>query len=243
MNDHLKHLIALQDTDSQILSKQRFIERVPRRIHEVDEPLKKARAELEKIQQKSQSIAQKRKEQESHLEDIHVKVEKMKSRVSEIKTNKEYQAHLKEIEAFQHEISEVEENILVLMEQLDDSMKQEQEKKDMVNRAVEEINRFKKELDKEVRLHTEELATLQAKREEHARVLEGDTYTLYVSLINAKQGLAVTRARDEICLGCNMHVPPQLFVELKKNEDIIQCPQCSRILYYIEEKEHNTPAS
>lgn len=235
MNDHLKHLIALQDTDSQILFKKRFIEKVPKRIHEVDEPLKKAQAELEAIRQKSKDIAKKRKEQEAYLEDILAKVEKMKSRVSEIKTNKEYQAYLKEIEVFQHEISEVEENILVLMEELDDSVQQEKEKENIVNREVEKINRFKKELDAEVHLHKEELAVLQEKRQEHISVLDGDTYNIYMTLIDTKQGVAVTRARDEICQGCNMHVPPQLFVELKKNKDIIQCPQCSRILYYAEE--------
>ncbi|UCE79418.1 MAG: hypothetical protein JSV13_01945 [Nitrospiraceae bacterium] len=235
MNDHLKHLIALQDTDSQILFKKRFIEKVPKRIHEVDEPLKKAQYELEAIRQKSKYIAKKRKEQEAYLEDILAKVEKMKSRVSEIKTNKEYQAYLKEIEVFQHEISEVEENILVLMEELDDSVQREKEKENIVNREVEKINRFKKELDAEVHLHKEELAVLQEKRQEHISVLDGDTYNIYMTLIDTKQGVAVTRARDEICQGCNMHVPPQLFVELKKNKDIIQCPQCSRILYYAEE--------
>ncbi len=235
MNDHLKHLIALQDTDSQILFKQRFIEKVPKRIHEVDEPLKKAQAELETIRQKSKGMAKKRNEQEAHLEDIHAKVDKMKSRVSEIKTNKEYQAHLKEIEVFQHEISEVEENILVLMEQLDDSVQQEKEKEDIVNREIEKINRFKKELDAEVQLHQQELAVLQENRQEHIRVLDGETYNIYMTLIETKQGVAVTRARNEICQGCNMHVPPQLFVELKKNKDIIQCPQCGRILYYAEE--------
>jgi predicted nucleic acid-binding Zn-ribbon protein len=235
VNDHLKHLIALQDTDSQILFKKRFIEKVPKRIHEVDEPLKKAQYELEAIRQKSKYIAKKRKEQEAYLEDILAKVEKMKSRVSEIKTNKEYQAYLKEIEVFQHEISEVEENILVLMEELDDSVQREKEKENIVNREVEKINRFKKELDAEVHLHKEELAVLQEKRQEHISVLDGDTYNIYMTLIDTKQGVAVTRARDEICQGCNMHVPPQLFVELKKNKDIIQCPQCSRILYYAEE--------
>jgi predicted nucleic acid-binding Zn-ribbon protein len=33
-----------------------------------------------------------------------------------------------------------------------------------------------------------------------------------------------------------MNIPPQLFVEIKKNEKIIQCPQCNRILYWKAEK-------
>jgi predicted nucleic acid-binding Zn-ribbon protein len=236
VNDRLKHLIALQNTDSQILSKRTFIEKVPKRIFEVDEPLKKAQAELEKIRQKSRDIAKKRKEQEEYLEDVNAKVSKMKSRVSEIKTNKEYQAHLKEIESFQQEVSALEENILVLMEELDNSVQQEKEKEEKVNREVERINQFKKELDAEVKLHEKGLAELHNEREKHISAIDRDTYNTYMTLIDTQHGVAVTRAKNEICLGCNMHVPPQLFVELKKNEDIIQCPQCRRILYYSEEQ-------
>ncbi|GFP33407.1 hypothetical protein HKBW3S42_01742, partial [Candidatus Hakubella thermalkaliphila] len=38
----------------------------------------------------------------------------------------------------------------------------------------------------------------------------------------------------------NMNIPPQMFVELKKNIEIIQCQLCDRILYWStthEEKE------
>jgi predicted nucleic acid-binding Zn-ribbon protein len=47
----------------------------------------------------------------------------------------------------------------------------------------------------------------------------------------------VVEARDEICQGCNMNMPPQMFVELKKNAEIIQCLQCERILYWKEKSE------
>jgi uncharacterized protein len=45
-------------------------------------------------------------------------------------------------------------------------------------------------------------------------------------------------ARNESCSGCFMSIPPQLFVNVKKNTEIITCPHCSRILYY---KEAITP--
>jgi predicted nucleic acid-binding Zn-ribbon protein len=35
-----------------------------------------------------------------------------------------------------------------------------------------------------------------------------------------------------------MNIPPQLYVEIRKNEEIIQCPQCLRILFYLEADEN-----
>jgi predicted nucleic acid-binding Zn-ribbon protein len=51
-------------------------------------------------------------------------------------------------------------------------------------------------------------------------------------LLEICAGLAVIEVKDEICQGCNMNIPPQLFVELKKNEEIYNCPHCRRIIFY-----------
>ncbi|MEW6109014.1 MAG: C4-type zinc ribbon domain-containing protein [Nitrospirota bacterium] len=235
MKDILKLLIKLQDIDYNILDKRIFIDKVPSRIFEVDEPLKQAGAELDKIKQKNEALINKKKEKERALDDINDKITKMKSRASEIKTNKEYQAHLKEIEALGKEISDIEEEILLLMESLDDALKQQKEREEKVNIETEKINAFKKELDKEVERFEKELSRLKEERSKFIELIEPDVYNTYMTLLNSGNGVAVTRAKGEICLGCNMHVPPQLFVEIKKNEDIIQCPQCRRILYYSEE--------
>ena len=57
MQEYLKRLVQLQQTDSAILEKRRFIDKVPLRIHEVDEPLSQAKVELEKISQKASPLA------------------------------------------------------------------------------------------------------------------------------------------------------------------------------------------
>jgi len=35
-----------------------------------------------------------------------------------------------------------------------------------------------------------------------------------------------------MCQLCHVKLRPQMYVELKRNEVIVQCPSCSRILYY-----------
>ncbi len=235
MTNLLGLLIKLQDTDSRILEKRIFIDNAPNRFSEVDEPLKIAKSELEKIKQKNDLLAKKRREKEAILEEINEKINKMRSRVSEIKTNKEYQAHLKEIDTLGKEISNIEEEILLSMEDFDNSLKEHNDKEKEVQIEVEKINAFKKELDKEVDRYKEELNLLKNERAKVVEIIDPDIYQIYMTLLDSGNGVAVTRAKNEICNGCNMNVPPQLFVEIKKNEEIIHCPQCRRILYYLEE--------
>jgi predicted nucleic acid-binding Zn-ribbon protein len=237
VKDLIKLLIQLQDADSRILEKRTFIDAVPLRIHEVDEPLKQASAELEKMKQKGGALLRKKQEKERALEEAQDKVRKMKARVSEIKTNKEYQAHLKEIEGSEAEISGIEEEILGVMEELDVAAKLQKEKEEKLNDEMGKMNAFKKQLDLEAEKHERELSVLKDDRKNIVERLDPDVYRLYMTLLNTGNGRAVTRSRDEVCLGCNMNIPPQLFAEIRKNEEIIQCPQCRRILYFEEEQE------
>jgi predicted nucleic acid-binding Zn-ribbon protein len=47
------------------------------------------------------------------------------------------------------------------------------------------------------------------------------------------RGAAVSEARDRTCQQCRMVLRPQMYVEIKRNDQIMQCPSCSRVLYYI----------
>ena len=54
----------------------------------------------------------------------------------------------------------------------------------------------------------------------------------YEVLRSARNNLAIVQVEDEICKGCYMKIPPQLYVEVKKDRDIKQCPNCQRFLHY-----------
>jgi predicted nucleic acid-binding Zn-ribbon protein len=238
VKDLIKHLVELQETDSRILEKRLFIEKVPLRIFEVDEPLRQAKVELERVKQKNDVLVKKKRDKERLLEETNEKIKKMKARASDLKTNKEYQAHLKEIETFEKEIAGLEDEILVIMEELDSAIKQQKGKEENVNRETEKLNVFKKELEEETGKHEKELSTLKEARAKLIESIEPDIYDKYMMLLRTGSGVAVTQAKEELCTGCNMNIPPQLYVEIRKNEEIIQCPQCLRILFYLEADEN-----
>lgn len=232
MKDLIKCLVNLQETDSRLIEKRLFIEKIPLRIHEVDQPLKQAKAELERLKQKTESLTKKKRDKERLLEETNEKIRKMKARVSDLKTNKEYQAHLKEMEAFEKEIARTEDEILVIMEELDAATKQQKSKEGDVAGEEEKLNVLRRELDKEIERYENELSALKEERAKLTGSIAPDIYDKYMMLLRTGNGVAVTQAKNELCTGCNMNIPPQLYVEITKNEEIIQCPQCLRILFY-----------
>jgi hypothetical protein len=232
VREQLERLIELQKIDVQILEKKRMIGEIPSQIAKEESPLKEAQKALETIKQKHSDLEKKKRDKETETDDVNEKVKKIKTRIAEIKTNKEYQAHLKEIESAEKQRYEIEDEILILMEEIDSAAKEISFADSRFREKKKEIEALKKKLEGDVAEAEKRLLPLQEKRSNLVDTIDKDVYKEYVALMKSSNAVAVTEAKNEVCQGCHMNIPPQLFVEIKKNDKLIQCPQCRRILYY-----------
>ncbi|MBF0558982.1 MAG: hypothetical protein HQL08_09400 [Nitrospirae bacterium] len=232
MIEQLRLLIELQKLDTEILALHSKIDLMPDNLAASEAPLKKAEVSFENMKQGLAAQEKKKKDREHSIDEINDKINKLKQRSSEIKNNKEYQAHLKEIEKAEKDMKAAEGELLDAIEAIEKSSKQLAAEQ---ARLAEERSKFdvvSKELDKAIALHKQDLKKLKNDRKKFTQKLEPDVYDKYIGIMKSRRGLAVVEAKNEICGGCNLHIPPQMFVELKHNNEIVLCPQCRRILYY-----------
>ncbi len=232
MEHNLNLLLNLQKFDSLILEKQAIIEEIPTKISEVEGPLNKAQAVLDKLRQGYESGEKKRRDKERELDEINEKIRKLKARTTDIKTNKEYQALLKEIETAEKERNALEDEILNIMEEIETSSKQIKLEESKLGSEKDKVDAYREKLKSEVSEAEKELLALREERTKIVDSIDKELYSLYMRLIESGKGIAVAEAKEEVCQGCNMNIPPQLFVEIKRNEEILQCPQCHRILFF-----------
>jgi hypothetical protein len=232
LENNLELLIKLQKLDSLILNKQSIIDEMPLKISEAELPLKEGQAALEKIKQQKDLLGKKKRDKERELDDFNEKIKKLKARTTEIKTNKEYQAQLKEIESAEKELYGLEDKILLIMEEMDAFSQDTKLEEGRIKSEKNKLETFKEKLENEISEAEKELVSLKEARKKIVEGINRETYNLYMGLIESSGGIAVTEVKGEVCQGCNMNIPPQLYVEIKSNEEIIQCPQCHRILYY-----------
>ncbi|MEW6067348.1 MAG: C4-type zinc ribbon domain-containing protein [Nitrospirota bacterium] len=232
MNKQLELLIEIQQIDSKILDKKCLIDEIPSKISEAESPLKDSLGALDKIKQRQSSDEKKKRDKEKEIDDINEKIKKLKARASEIKTNKEYQALLKEIESAEKERYAVEDEILTIMEEIENISREIKSEEIRFLSEKEKVDTVKKKLEMEKQNAEKEFLSLKEARLKIVDAIDKDVYEHYINLFESCKALAVIEAKREICMGCNMNIPPQLFVEIKKNDEIIHCPQCRRILYY-----------
>jgi hypothetical protein len=234
MNKQLESLIQLQQIDLKILAFRRMIEEFPRKIREAEAPLRESQDVLNRIKLQFDSLEKKKREKERAVDEVNERIGKLKAKTADIKTNKEYQALLKEIESVEHDRSSVEDEILAIMEEIDAIGKQVKTEEQNFSINREKVETLKKTIGNEKAMLEKDMTAVQETRAGMIAVLDGEVYDEYIALLEICRGHAVNEVKEEICQGCNMNIPPQLFVEIKKNEEIYHCPHCRRILYYRE---------
>jgi predicted nucleic acid-binding Zn-ribbon protein len=92
----------------------------------------------------------------------------------------------------------------------------------------------KKKIEKEIQSMDKTIAVLKTERDNLLSVVNERLRSVYIELREKRNGVAVSNAKNGVCLGCFMNIPPQLFIEVTKNKQLIQCPSCGRILYFSE---------
>ena len=150
----------------------------------------------------------------------------------EVKTNKEYQAFLTEIETIKESNSREEEGVLRLLDEIDEVKKNLSKKEKEVVLIVEKIEAEKKVIQEKMIRDNEGWKKQMARREALTKQLKSNFFRLYNTLKAKRRDISVVKVKDETCQGCFLNIPPQLFIEVQKNNALIQCPHCNRILYW-----------
>jgi len=149
-----------------------------------------------------------------------------------VKTNKEYQALLSEIDAMKAASSRMEEEILQVMDEIEELKKDLLKREKEVKVTLEKIEGERKKLQEKMG-HDENIWSKQIERREVlSKQIESKLFKLYNTLKEKRQGVGVVSVKHETCQGCFVNVPPQMFIEVQKNNALIRCPNCNRILYW-----------
>ena len=77
-----------------------------------------------------------------------------------------------------------------------------------------------------------EMAGEVLERQEIEKQIPSDLLNKYRRLLEKRQGIAIAKVQNGVCQACHMNLRPQLHIELQKEEALILCPNCSRILFW-----------
>jgi len=232
LREQMEKLVVLQTLDIKIRGLQREKDEIPARLVTLEGEFKKEEEKVLGQKAELERLLKERRQKEKDLEEEVDRVKKTESRVFEIKTNKEYQAVLKEIEGAKKLNRQREEEILGILERIEELQK-------VVRQGEEELERKRKqyeqqlgELQQRAAQFDQKMAAEVRERDEQQKGIPPDLLSKYRMLLEKRQGVAVAVVSNGVCHGCNMNLRPQLYIELQKQQSLIICPNCSRILFW-----------
>jgi len=238
MNADLKHLIRIQSIDLAIQTIRSRIDKFPGVSKALDEKLRAATTGLEAAREKTKNNQSARKKLEGEVGALEAKISKYREQMMSVKTNEEYKALQKEIEHAQNGIRGVEDEILNLMVEAENAQLEIRTGEVRLKEDQQNVNGERKQLDAENQRDISALEAYIKERREIESSVSADLMPRYERVRKARGGIAVAAARDSVCEVCQVRIRPQVFQNIRRNDQIIACDACQRILYDPENLDH-----
>jgi len=238
MNQDLKQLIRLQTIDLAIQELRARIDRFPGISKALDEKLKSAQAGLQSVKDRTKTNQGNRKKLEGEISSAESKISKYRDQMMSVKTNDEYRALQHEIDHAQNGIRKIEDDILNLMLEAESSQSDIKAAESRVKEDQQKVDQERKQLTDENHRDLTALESYLKERKEIEASLSSELLPRYERVRKARGGIAVAAARNEVCEICQVRIRPQVFQEIRRNDQIIACDACQRILYNPENLDH-----
>jgi predicted nucleic acid-binding Zn-ribbon protein len=231
MHPSLEHLIRLQQLETDATDRRRRLGELPGRIAEAEASVAAARAAREAAAALVSTNTTERRAADRELGVVQSRLTKFKDQLMEVKTNKEYTAMQHEIATAEEGVRTFEDQILTLMMQADELTAAVKAADATLAAEDAKAKQVAAEVEAERGRLEGELTALAATRAEVEGRLPADVVRLFVDTATKRRGIAVSSITDGHCAACQVRLRPQLIMEARKGDRVVQCESCARILY------------
>jgi len=232
LREEIGRLMSLQTIDKELQERAEALAAVTQGVDRLREEVGAARLELERLTQENQQAEVARRQLERELAEGESRIRNTRMRQNLIRNERELQALAHEVEAQKESNQRQEAELLVQMETGEARAARIRE----LTALVEEKNAALTAAEKEIAGKAEEIKEAMRQRRIERETLAGqideNLRQRYEMIFNRRGGLAVALARSGTCQGCRMRLPPQLYNEIQRSDEIRYCPNCQRILYF-----------
>lgn len=231
IKEKLKNLVELQQYEDEISRIEKELSEVDDRVDRLNNELTEYEDKVERNRQALDELKKQYRSDESEVQMIESQIVKSQQKLSAVKTNKEYQSTLKEIDDLKAKTSQIEDRMLEVLDKIE--FAESEGREDRADLA--EVKIQVEEKQKQIRLQSEQqqdvLSSCLQERDVVLERLDSNTKEHYKRVKRQGRGIAIAAVVDAVCQVCRMNIPPQLFNDLMRMDNMLMCPNCQRIIY------------
>jgi len=171
-------------------------------------------------------------------------ITKLRASLNSAKTNKEYAALLTQLNTMKADNSKVETQTLELMKDIEADEDECKEIQKQIDEQKQTLEQTRKESEALATKYQTQINEIQAEWDKVAQSIPADKLEIFNRVAETYDGQAVVAIEQQegnkgaySCGGCFMGVPAESVNLLMTRDDIIRCPNCTRILVLSDEHE------
>lgn len=231
--ENLELMIALQAAETDAACIESVLEALPAQMEAFVNEFDEATALVESKKMLADELKKKYRSLEAAFETNQERIKKRKAQLNSVKTNKDYQAMLKEIDDIQKACSQMEDEMLLCLDDMEAAESGLTVAKDRYLEKKDIIERKKKEIETIAAVELGKLEQLQEKIRKTADKLDPKLKKQYYNIKSKSGEVAIVSVNGGICKGCHLNIPPQLYNELHRENELRFCPHCYRMIYVL----------
>jgi uncharacterized protein len=232
----LERLIHLQEIESRAAIASKAIAEAPGRIAALDALLQSSTSALAAAKQQLTDNQSSRRSIDKDLLAAQQRLDKYKEQIMAVKTNEQLHAMQHQMKAVEEEIGQHEERVLVNMMTADEISATIKKTEAALKAAQAKVATDRATIESDTKVHHATVEQCAVERAKIVAAMENKGAIDTFQRIAKVRGIAVARAEGERCTVCQVRLRPAVFAEVRKNDQIVQCDSCNRILYFVAPK-------
>ena len=238
MQESLRALLELQETDRGLHELEQYKVDIPNKLKEMETVQSEAETRLADQVTKVAAIEKNRRQREQDLQIAQEQVQKYQGQLYSVKTNKEYDALQTEIQAQKNLISELEDAILQLISESETEQETLETMRGETESLVERLSEERKALESRLSAVDEDVAVKMDERKRMSMRVENPVLKVYNRIRRNLHGMTVVPVKKGACSGCFHIIPLQVMLQIRQGRRLVSCESCGRILVVEEGLEH-----
>jgi predicted nucleic acid-binding Zn-ribbon protein len=238
MGPVLNGLIKLQSIENRLRAVKAKLARCRRNVIIQENQVRNLQNALEAKKEETQLTRVQSDRLELELRTRDEEIAKLRAYLNAAKTNKEYASVLTRLNTTKADNSKIESQILELMKDIEADEAERKEIQNQINEQKQKLEQTRKEAELLATKYEAEIEEIQAEWDRKAQDIPSEPLQVFKRVAETYDGeaLAVVEQQEgnktEVysCGGCFMGITAESVNLLMTRDDIIRCPNCTRIL-------------
>jgi predicted nucleic acid-binding Zn-ribbon protein len=233
----LSRLVKLQSVENRLRAAKAKLTRCRRNVIIQENHVRSLQSDIEVKREEIQLTKVQSDRLELELKTKDEAILRLRASLNAAKTNKEYAAVLTQLNTTKADNSKVETQILELMKDIEADEAECANIQDQIDEQKQKLEQIRKEAEHLATKYETEIEEIQAEWDRASQTIPAELLELFNRVAETYDGeaLAVVERQEGktetyTCGGCFMGVPMESVNVLMTRDDVIRCPNCTRIL-------------